>query len=282
MTPEQWSAVNTALFAYWTERSDAAAAQAARGIVEPGNRAGVTAGSHLDYIAELLARECVAAGAPGDQVFFKAPKGSDLARSGVTQGFTLPGYFRPTKQWDLVVWKDTVPIVVIELKSQNGPSYSNNANNRAEEAVGSAHDFQRAKREELIPGDPWVGYAYIIEDDLKSSKGQSSRAGSGRLPADKQFAGWTYQSRIVELSHRLVGDGLYQGAWPVATSSPTCPDGGRIKPKRSDRKCAQLWSGRKSCQHEFAWHELDPERYGYARFIEQMTMRIRQSYTYSS
>ena len=42
----------------------------------------------------------------------------------------LPGFFRPTKEWDLVVVVDGNLIAAIELKSQIGPSFGNNFNNR--------------------------------------------------------------------------------------------------------------------------------------------------------
>lgn len=35
----------------------------------------------------------------------------------------LPGYFRPEKQWDLLVVKDDQLIVAIEAKSQVGPIF---------------------------------------------------------------------------------------------------------------------------------------------------------------
>jgi len=53
----------------------------------------------------------------------------------------LPGFFRPTKEWDLLVIKEGTLIAVIEAKSQVGPSFGNNFNNRTEEAMGSALDL---------------------------------------------------------------------------------------------------------------------------------------------
>lgn len=273
VTPQQRADVETALFAYWTEREDAAAAQAAKGTPDVGGRAGVTSGGHLDHIAHLLGKECLDAGAPPNEVFYKAPKGDPFNREGMSIGFTLPGHYRPTKQWDLVVWHQDVPIVVVELKSQNGPSFSNNANNRAEEAVGNAVDFQRAKDNGLIPGDPWTGYVYVIEEDMTSTR----NGGGGRMPLspDPSFTKWSYTGRVAELSHRLVADGLYQGVWPVATASPGCRDKGVMKPKPGDRKCPQLKAGIHPCQHTFGWQELDPARYGYGKFVDQMTSVIR-------
>ena len=42
---------------------------------------------------------------------------------------TLPGYFRPTKLWDLLVTYKGQLIAAIELKSHVGPSFGNNFNN---------------------------------------------------------------------------------------------------------------------------------------------------------
>ena len=55
----------------------------------------------------------------------------------------LPGYFRPTKLWDLLVINQGRLVAALELKSQIGPSFGNNFNNRTEEALGTAIDFGR-------------------------------------------------------------------------------------------------------------------------------------------
>ena len=59
---------------------------------------------------------------------------------------TLPGFFRPTKLWDVVVIDGGRLIAALEFKSQVGPSFGNNFNNRTEEAIGSAHDLWTAYR----------------------------------------------------------------------------------------------------------------------------------------
>ena len=59
---------------------------------------------------------------------------------------TLPGFFRAAKLWDLVVINDGQLIAALEFKSQAGPSLGNNFNNRAEEAIRSAHDLRMAWR----------------------------------------------------------------------------------------------------------------------------------------
>ena len=47
----------------------------------------------------------------------------------------LPGYFRATKKWDLIVESQGRLLLAMEFKSQAGKSIGNNVNNRSEEAV---------------------------------------------------------------------------------------------------------------------------------------------------
>ena len=84
----------------------------------------------------------------------------------------LPGYFRPNKKWDFLVVPNGQLIAAIEAKSQVGPSFGNNFNNRTEEAMGTALDLWTAFRE-LAFGSairPWIGYMFLLEDCLSSTK----------------------------------------------------------------------------------------------------------------
>jgi len=78
----------------------------------------------------------------------------------------LPGFFRPTKEWDLLVVKEGTLVVAIEAKSQVGPSFGNNFNNRTEEAMGSALDLWTAYREGAFHTNPqpFLGYFFMLED----------------------------------------------------------------------------------------------------------------------
>jgi hypothetical protein len=78
----------------------------------------------------------------------------------------LPGFFRPTKEWDLLVVRDGQLILALESKSQVGPSFGNNFNNRTEEAMGSALDLWTAYREGAFNKTirPWLGYLFLLED----------------------------------------------------------------------------------------------------------------------
>ncbi len=78
----------------------------------------------------------------------------------------LPGYFRATKKWDLIVVSDGALVLAMEFKSQAGKSIGNNVNNRSEEAVGSAKDIWTAFREGRFGQSPppFLGYLFLLED----------------------------------------------------------------------------------------------------------------------
>ncbi len=78
----------------------------------------------------------------------------------------LPGYFRATKKWDLIVVSDGALVLAMEFKSQAGKSIGNNVNNRSEEAVGSAKDIWTAFREGRFgqAPPPFLGYLFLLED----------------------------------------------------------------------------------------------------------------------
>ena len=82
----------------------------------------------------------------------------------------LPGYFRPTKLWDLLVINEGRLIAALEFKSQVGPSFGNNFNNRTEEAIGTAHDLWTAYREGAFGKQPrpFVGWMMMVEDAPES------------------------------------------------------------------------------------------------------------------
>jgi hypothetical protein len=280
VTPEQRTDVSDALMAYWTSRDEARLNQVERGVLDTGERSGVTSGGHLDRIAQLLGRVCIRAGAPKNEVFYKTPKGDPNKRKNMADGYTLPGYYRPTKQWDLVVTHKGEPIVIVELKSQNGPSYGNNANNRAEEALGNALDLAQARARNLIPGEPWVGYVYVIEDDERSSRGDRGQADRGFHPKDLIFENWSYLDRVRLLCRRLVAEGHYDAAWAVATSRPSCPADGVIEEKKRREKCPQIDADvpDELHNHQFGWFELDIAESGYVHFVTELEAKISQHY----
>jgi len=130
---------------------------------------------------------------------------------------TLPGYFRPTKLWDLLVIYKGELIAAIELKSHVGPSFGNNFNNRTEEAIGTAHDLWTAYREGAFGKQPrpFTGWLMLVEDAPKSRAPVSDK--SPHFPVFKEFKGASYLQRYDLLCQRLIQEQLYTTATVITS-----------------------------------------------------------------
>lgn len=194
-----------AVKAFWWSREQTRQSQATRS-PDQGERASVTAGKNMDGFVDFVTDLVKANGLPRTSIHLKRAL------------LTLPGYFRPTKLWDLLVIDDGRLVAAIELKSQVGPSFGNNFNNRAEEAIGSACDLWAAYREGAF-GDqarPFLGWLILVEDAAASRR--PVRIRSPHFPAFPDFEGASYLRRYDLLCRRLVGDQLYTAA--AVISSP--------------------------------------------------------------
>lgn len=131
---------------------------------------------------------------------------------------TLPGYFRPTKLWDLLITCRGELIFAIELKSQVGPSFGNNFNNRAEEAIGTAHDFWVAYREGAFGKQPlpFVARLILVEDAPESRAPVKTQ--SPHFHIFDAFEAASYLDRYDLLCQRLVQEKLYSTATLLASS----------------------------------------------------------------
>jgi hypothetical protein len=147
-----------AVQAFWGNREAARQKQIESGKADQGERAGVTSGKNMDGFMSLVIDLVRANGLADAQIHQKRAV------------LTLPGFFRPTKLWDLLVIYKQVLIASIELKSHVGPSFGNNFNNRAEEAIGTAHDFWTAYRDDAFGKQPrpFVGWLMLVEDAPES------------------------------------------------------------------------------------------------------------------
>jgi hypothetical protein len=132
----------------------------------------------------------------------------------------VPGFFRPEKEWDLVVKKGQALGAVIELKAQVGPSFGNNFNNRTEEALGNADDIWTAYREGAF-GDqraPWVGYLFLLEDHPKARS--PVRLYEPLYPALPEFHDTSYADRYELLLRKMVRERRYSAATLLMSPNP--------------------------------------------------------------
>jgi len=124
----------------------------------------------------------------------------------------LPGFFRPTKEWDIVVVEEGNLIASIELKSQIGPSFGNNFNNRTEEALGTAMDIWTAYREGAFRTSPvpWIGYLLLLEDCPESRRPVGVR--EPHFPVFSEFVGASYSKRYELFCRKLIRERQYNSA----------------------------------------------------------------------
>jgi hypothetical protein len=202
-----------AVQAFWGNREKARQKQIEAGRVDQGERAGVTAGKNMDGFVALVI-DIVRANGLGL---------ADIHRNG--RVVCLPGYFRPTKLWDLLVINQGRLIAALEFKSQVGPSFGNNFNNRTEEAIGTGHDLGVAYREGAFGKQPrpFVGWMMMVEDAPESRRGVTDR--SPHFPVFAEFQGASYQQRYNLLCQRLMQEQLYSAASVITSPRSAVGDG---------------------------------------------------------
>ena len=159
------------------------------------NRSAVVGGKQLDGFMQLFKNVLVENHLEEKSIFI----GSNLE---------LPGYYRPCKKWDLLVVDEKKLVLALELKSQVGPSFGNNFNNRTEEAMGSALDIWTAFRENIfVDSKPWLGYMMLLEDCVKSSAPVAIR--SNHFDVMDEFVGSSYTKRYELFCKKLVLERQY-------------------------------------------------------------------------
>lgn len=190
---------------FWTTRTGQITRQNAHGVRDQGNRGAVTGGKQLDGFVELIYNLLIYNGVPPRCIFTM----SDLE---------LPGYYRPNKKWDLLVVDGNELVIAIEFKSQVGPSFGNNFNNRTEEAMGTALDIWTAYREGVFGSQkaPWLGYFMVLEDCRKSN--EPVRVRSPHFDVLDEFIDASYKDRYKIFCDKLLLERQYSAACFATTS----------------------------------------------------------------
>jgi len=184
---------------YWLTRKTQKDKQKQRGVSDSGLRSAVTGGAQMDGFINLFKGLIVDAGIDIQYIYEK-------------KALELPGFFRPTKEWDLLVIKSGQLIVAIEAKSQVGPSFGNNFNNRTEEAMGSALDLWTAFREGAFNSgvQPFLGYFFMLEDCKASNRPVKVR--EPHFKVFPEFVGASYMKRYELFCRKLILERHYTSA----------------------------------------------------------------------
>jgi hypothetical protein len=193
---------------YWQTREDQSKKQTDQGNSDQGARSAVTGGAQMDGIINLLTEIISETGISSDCIYHN-------------QFLQLPGFFRPTKEWDLLVVKKGQLLLALEAKSQVGPSFGNNFNNRTEEAMGSALDLWTAYREGAFNSTikPWLGYFFMLEDGENSNR--PVKVQEPHFKVFPEFVNASYAKRYELFCKKLVRERHYTASSFLLSSKTT-------------------------------------------------------------
>ena len=191
--------VSEAVAYYWSTRQRQKTKQGKSGQKDQGARSAVTGGAQMNGFISLLTGILIDSGVNKTHIFNK-------------KALVLPGFFRPTKEWDLLVVRDNQLVLALEVKSQVGPSFGNNFNNRTEEAMGSALDLWTAFREGAFNDTikPWLGYLFLLEDCPESRR--EVQVKEPHFEVFEEFKGASYAKRYELFCRKLVRERHYSAA----------------------------------------------------------------------
>lgn len=196
MTNSLETRVQKAVMAFWSTKAKQSKNQGKSSGKDRGNRSAVTGGKHLDAFVDLFRDVLVESGVSRDSI---KTQDSELV---------IPGFYRPTKKWDMLIIKDKMLVAAVEFKSQVG-SLGNNMNNRSEEVIGLAQDFWTAFREGAVQTTPrpWLGYAFLLEDTEKSRR--TVKLKEPHFKTFPDFIDTSYVDRYGILCQKLLRERLY-------------------------------------------------------------------------
>jgi hypothetical protein len=202
------SGLSKAVRHFWETRHGQQDKQRESGRLDQGARGAVTGGKQMNGFVVLVREIITDCGLSCDSIHTETY-------------LELPGYYRPEKKWDLVVVDHDALIAAVEFKSQIGPSFGNNFNNRTEEAIGSAQDIWTAYREGAFRASerPWLGYLMMLEDSPRSTSSVAVR--QPHFEVFPEFLNSSYSQRYQLLMTRLVRERLYDSACFLTSSSLT-------------------------------------------------------------
>ena len=191
--------LSQAISHYWLTRQKQSQKQSSSGRADQGARSAVTGGAQMDGFIDLITDLILEVGADKSNIFRN-------------EHLELPGFFRPTKKWDLLLIKDNQLVLALEAKSQVGPSFGNNFNNRTEEAMGSALDLWTAYREGAYNKTikPWLGYLFLLEDCPESQ--EPVRVQEPHFKVFPDFVDASYAKRYELFCRKLVRERHYNVA----------------------------------------------------------------------
>lgn len=202
---------------FWITRQTQSAKQDDSTDRDRGSRSAVTGGKQMDGFVRLVHKLLTTAKVPEKCI-------------AINRRVELPGWFRAEKKWDLVIVHEGQLLAAVEFKSQIGPSFGNNFNNRTEEALGSATDIWAAYREGAFKPSsrPFLGYLMLLEDCDRSRSPVNVL--ESHFPVFPEFKGASYCDRYAILIEKLLRDRLYDSACFLTSKTSLGSSGDYLEP----------------------------------------------------
>ncbi len=202
---------------FWSTRQKQSTRQGESDDRDRGARSAVTGGKQMDGFIRLVRDLLIDAKVPQTCI-------------AIDKQVELPGWFRAEKKWDIVIVHENQLLAALEFKSQIGPSFGNNFNNRTEEALGSATDIWAAYREGAFKPSsrPFLGYLMLLEDCDRSRSPVEVR--EPHFPVFPEFKSASYCDRYKILVEKLLRDRVYDGACFLLSTAASAESGDYIEP----------------------------------------------------
>lgn len=187
---------------WWAERNAAVAELVKAG--KEGTGAQARSARHMNDLNDYVRQMFIDAG---------------LTETEVAVNTVIPGYFRRSKNWDVVAMHKGRLVGLVELKSQM-TSPGNNANNRIEEAIGSPVDARVLHEVTSAFGElgVWAAWGMVYNRDQEDySGGKRPGVTSKHFDIDPVFEPFSYAGQYGTMIQRLISHKIYDAGWMVTT-----------------------------------------------------------------
>ena len=169
--------IAAAVRSFWRTRARQTEKQRTAGGKDQGARSAVTGVAQMNGFIDLFAKLALSAGARPQDVL----RGTRAV---------LPGLFRPTMQWDLLVNRGAQVVCAFKFAGQTGPMAERHLDRLIQEAIGFAPELWGAYRRGAINFDiqPWLGYVLVVEDTRLHSNARSADDFCRRLVHERLYS----------------------------------------------------------------------------------------------
>jgi hypothetical protein len=170
-----------------------------------GRRSAVTGGKQMDGFCELVDWVLRENGLGEASIYLRSDR-------------EIPGFLRPTKEWDMLVVHEGRTLAAVEFTSYRVPPVASDTKAHIEETIGMADDVWTAFGEGAYNPPrkrPWLGWVMLFEDRTVAR----SPTPEVRPPveASPDFSIGSYGRRYEQILHKFTHERLFDSAALIAS-----------------------------------------------------------------